>query len=213
MKAFTKQGGKKVSAKVYIFIADVLFFLALFVIFFSLTYIEKIRVLFLWKKEKQKADIFKDLSAISSKVLDEESNLISYPNIAFYLSQVSLIVRFHGFDIKRIRVKPLEELPDFPKVGFSKEGFREEFFSLPTDSGLLNLVLSCSDLFGRIYKINHPFKYSYITFKKNLVLRIMVFIVELTSRLSSHLNVEAEEKAESKSLDYNFVKEPELVTQ
>lgn len=211
-------------AKIYIqIISYAIFFSALLLFFGLLSYAEVLKFRYFLKVEKEKANIFKELALVSSRILDEEKTLIDYPNIAFYLSRVGSIVGVYGFDIKRIKVTPLAELPDYPQFGFSKERFRKEIISLsslPEKSSLLDLVFNCSELFGRIYKIKHPLKYMFVSFKKNLRLRILditldmlVFVSKyLHKKLEKNLEVEvaeAEERAEIKNLDCNFVSTPE----
>lgn len=201
-------------------ISYTIFFFAFLLLFGLLSYTDVLKFRYFLKIEKEKASIFKELALVSSKILDEEKTLIDYPNIAFYLSRVGSIVRVYGFDIKHIKVMPLAEMPDYPQFGFSKEGFSKEIVSLSAQSSLLNLVFSCSELFGRIYKIKHPLKYMYVTFKKNLKLRILGFTLNLLVFLSKYLHKrfeksleeEVEERAEIKSLDCNFVSTPEPAT-
>ncbi len=206
--------------KFAVFTADAIILLAFLLLFFLLGYIEIIRSRSYWEKEKEIAYIFKDLASISSKILNQDANLINYPNIAFYLSRVISIARNHEFDLNRITVTTVGEMSDYPQFGFSKEGFCEEIISLTPKSSLLQLVLSCSRLFGRIYKIKHPIKYSYVKIKKKISLRFLSFKLELLNKISKihsdrieeDLKTEVKEKVEETELDCDFVSKPELVT-
>lgn len=196
---------------IYLIIVYSLFFLFLFLFLFVLTFFEKKRLYSFLKREKEKADIMSAIADISVKVQREEENLPNYPNIAIYLSQVSLALRFSGFDVEEISVSTLKELPERAIIGFDKNVFCKELLSLPKESRIYKLVISCSNAFGRIYRLKYPFKYFCIEFKKNIYLQILKILANLSSFRSNSFGAEVEDKAASKSLNFNFVNEPELL--
>lgn len=201
------------------------FSLTFFGIYVILLRFGKKREMLFFKKQKEKVSIVKDLLQLEAKIKKRCDELKEYPYVSLYLSQVENIIEHCGFDIDKIEVFTLKDYPEDSESNFDKHLFVQEYVA--AKRAIINLVNSCSDTLGRIYRLNHPIKYSIIEFKKNLQLRNLKLVVELHNKMLrkrkvykhivknenirnriSNTTIKSNAYRKEKSVNYNFINQP-----
>ncbi len=177
------------------------------------------RINMYYEKQLEKIYIVKDLIQLETKI-KRKTDIEKYPYLSIYLSQVKDIINTKRFDVDEIEVFTLKELPEDVKKHFDIIKFTEEY--IKAQKGVVKLVNSCSDILGRVYRLNHPVKYLNLEFKKNLQLRSLKFIDELCDiilenklfktkfikSVLSKISTKKRKYSKTKSVKYNFINEP-----
>lgn len=197
------------SEKIAIWIADIFFFTMLSLFFVLLTLLERVKINRYWKKERERANIFKELASIQYRTMHEDLRLHDYPNISFYLTKVCSIISTYGTHFEELKISPIADLPDYTNTGFSKYDFCEEMRSLQEKGPLYDLVYTCSALFERIFKFVHPIKYEYMIRKKRFELQVSNHTNDntatVTDLLSQHVLNVINKKTKEKTIDDDYL--------
>ena len=195
--------------KITVWIADIFFFIMLSLFFMLLTLLERAKINRYWKKEIERANIFKELTGIPYRIMHEDLRLRDFPNISFYLSKVCSIISTYGTHFEELKISPIANLPNYTNIGFSKDGFCEEVSSLEEEAPLYDLVYTCSALFERIFKFVHPIKYEYIIRKKRFELQFSNPANDNTKTVAGLLSQQVvnviNKKMKEKTIDDDFL--------
>ena len=176
-----------------------LLLLVSFLVYLLLLYIERKRLANYFERERKKVQIVSKLISIAEEVQKKTFN--ETPNIEVYLKQANFIVQNKGFSLKGIEISTLSKYPNNAEC-FDKEAFCKECSS--ASKTVKRLVAECSETLGLIYQLDHPLAYAYNEFKKNMLLRILLFMVNKKHKQSKRRVVEV---VHHRQIGYGFINE------
>lgn len=124
-----------------------------------------------------------------------ESIKTDFPLLANYLMQVSKIISTDAYNLENIKIQYVKN-HDCNSTSFGDKFF-DEFRRC--NEKVKNELLEVSAILGRIYKLNHPIKYKINTFKKNMMLHILYFLVKTLHKMTIAVKIFGDKNTYSKN--------------
>ena len=162
--------------------ALIMLILFLALLFYISIVIEKKKTKKYFENEKKRIAILNDLISLQEKVDRKvQNNLIKKESFQeVYLSQAEYIIKNYGYQLEKIEIVPIASSKNgktASKSNLTKQKMRDSLLKSPKH--IREDILELSEMLDSIYKFNHPVKYRFVKFKKNTILRILLFFLNL----------------------------------
>ena len=124
----------------------------------------------------------------------------NYSQVVMYLSQADYILSKGAYDFEDIKITTLDDRQITQEV-FDKNKFFEEVALV--NQNVRFELLELSNILGRIYSLEHPIKFRFITFKKTLKMQILSWQSNILELLEKYFDKFDKKNNSSKNGDYS----------
>ncbi len=203
----------------YIGILGLLILVMVLTFFFGISIsIEKKTIKRLFEREKERIRIFNKLLALEERIAKKTSKDIKRDSLQEkYLGQIRYIINNYGYNIEKVEIGTIKSKRRNSQTSLiTRESFFDAF--LNSSKPVKRDILDLSEILDSIYKFNHPVKYKFVQFKKNISVQILLFLLKLCLNVlklleklvqrkekKQRLNIYANEKIQEKRVSNSLI--------